>query len=322
MTKQFQFMEHGALRRVIAVIFLAGLMLSDAATAQTPPPPAAPIQRGFGPVTLVTKRGPVTVRLLRRERDLVWIDQLASSGKFIETGVATGDIVRIEMPRPKVFDQVEQAKTPEQMAQTQAAIKRVSDLLRTYRDLPGVPVDEAMMLQAKLLERQADWKGALAMYEDLLKQPYGPKEAEVARLRVSLCYAKLERHDDVLASLDGSTIPDDDLALSSDLYYARAQARASKGRHQDAVMDFLHLVVFEPYVGDNEPKALEAVIPSYIAMQDWDAVAKTMQALKSQYPDSENAKRAEALLAKHDAAMAAEAQFHSDGNQAEEAAKE
>ena len=315
-------MKRGATRRALVVLLLLALFGARPSNAQTAPPPPAPVARGFGPVTLVTKRGPLTVRLLRRDKDLVWIDQLASSGKYIETGVSTNDIVMIEMARPKVFDQLDLAKTPEQVVQTQVAIKRVSDVLRPYRDLPGIPVDEALMLQARLLERQADWKGALGTYEEILKQPYGPKEAEVARLRVALCYARLGRYDDVLSALDGQAIPDDDLNLASDLLFARAEALAIKGRHQDAIMDFLHLVVFEPYVGNNEPRSLEAVIPSYIALEDWDAVAKTMEALKGQYPDSEYAKRAGALLAKHEKEMAAEAQFHTDDGQAEEAAKE
>ena len=286
--------------------------------AQTPAPVVARPERGFGPVTVVTKRGSVPARLLKRDETTLWIDQQTASGQFVESGVVLTDLVNIEVPRPRVFDSVDQATTTGQIAQVRSALQRVSDILRPYRDLPGVPVDEALMLQARLLERSDDWKGALAIYEDLKRQKYTVSQAEALPMRLALCYVKLGRNDDVLAAIDTMTIPDDDLNLLSELYYARAVARAAKGRAQDAILDYLYLVVFHPYILNNEARCLAGAVPQYVALKDWDAVAKTMAVLQKNYAGSEYTKQAEAAVAEHGKELKEEAQFQDQATPAVE----
>lgn len=266
-------------------------------------------ERGVGPFRLVTPRGDVTVRLLRRDRELVWVDQQVSGGTFVETGLARTDITRFEIPRPSAFEAAERAATSEQIARVQVALKGISDSLRAYRDLPGMPVDEALFLQGLLLERSQRWPAALAVYEELLAAPHRPAIAATAGLRAALCHAQLGQHERVLAVLEQRTIPDDDLTLLSDLYFARGRALAAAGRHDEAILDFLFLVVFDPYVQNNEPRCLAAALPSFAALQDWAALWKSLAVLRGQYPDSAETKQAEEIAKTYEKQLAAETEY-------------
>lgn len=285
---------------------LAAVLTVIRADAQAP---AGPVERGVGPMTLVTPRGRSTVRLLRREKDFVWVDQLTSSGKYVETGVARADVTNVEIPRPRVLDVWDQAATTDQVAQAQALLKRIYDTMKNFRDLPGIPVDEAQYIQGCLLEKAGRLREALALYDDVKGQAHKPKEVPGATLRAGICRAKLGEFDEALKSLEGATAPEEDTALLSDLHFERAKAYAAIKKHDRAIMDFLYLVVFHPYTESNEVRCLEAVIPSYIAIGDWSGAAKSMAALKSHYPDSESTRRAEALLADHQKELSEEADY-------------
>ena len=189
---------------------------------------------------------------------------------MIETGVPVEDIVRFDVPRTAAFAAAEQATTAEQVAQAYVALKRFSDLLKPYRDLPGIPVDDALLLQGRMLETQDRTTEALALYDDILKQPYTVSCAAEAHVRAAVCSARLGRHEAALAHLDEARPSEDDLDLLSEYSFARGQALAALGRHEDAVLSFMNLVVFHPFVQSNEARCLEAAVPSFIALKDWD----------------------------------------------------
>lgn len=271
-----------------------------------PAPAQTTRERGIGPFQVLTKRGEITVRLLRRDRQLVWVDQQVSSGRFVETALAPDDLVRFNVPTPPVFDAADRATTPDQIAQVLVALQRMTDPLKPYRDLPGVPLDAALLRQGLLLERAGRWENALKVYEDILAQKYQPPEVTEARLRSALCHARLNRNDRVLELLADQSLPDDDLALLSDLVFARAQAHAAQGQYEQAVLDFLYLVVFHPFVQENESRCLAAVLPSYAALQDWEAASQTLAALRKQYPDAQATRQAEPFAQQYQKELAAE----------------
>jgi tetratricopeptide (TPR) repeat protein len=153
-------------------------------------------------------------------------------------------------------------------------------------------VDEAVYLQARLLEKQGQWKPALALFEDVAKQGHRPAQADAARLRAGVCYARLEQFDKALPLLD-APLSDEDLGLLSDVVFARAQARAVVQDHERAVLDYLYLVVFQPFVQTNEARCLSAALPSYAAMKDWAGLSKSMQVLRTQYAELGETRRAE-----------------------------
>lgn len=277
--------------------------------------PSAPVsaqstrERGIGPYNLVTSRGEAPVRLLRRDRDILWVDRQVRTGEFIETGVPVSEIIEFKSPRPPVFDQAEAATTPEQIGAAIDQIRKFTALLRPYRDLPGIPVNDALLLQAKLNERRELWREALLVYQDLLAQPYDFPGKSQIRFQAGLCLWRMEQKDKALEFLMDSPVPDEDLDYMSDLLFARADCLADTGRTREAVETYLHLIVFYPYVRTNELRAFSRAVPGYIAMNEWDAAIKTVEAMKKTYPDAPETAASEELLNKHQEQVAKEKQF-------------
>ncbi len=298
--------------RRFALAILLGLSLLAPAQAQAPA--AAP--RGIGPFALETVRGPLNVRLLRREKELLWVVQQLSSGQQVDAGLPLKEIVRFNLPRPRLFQALD-AASPEQAKALRPQLEAYIRQLALYRDLPGLNVDEAQLLLGRLLEQVGDWKGAAGVYAEILGQPYQPTEQATARWRRGLCLVQLGQHAEALPLLDPAGVNDDDLGLVSDLYFARGEVLQHLGRHDEAVLAYLHLVVFLPYVRDNEPRALAAVLPSYAAIEDWEAAYRTVQQLKKDHADTDAARQAEAFAAAHPDQMDKEAVFRGDTEEVE-----
>ena len=275
-----------AAKQMISVLIL-GLVLESSAQVQVSPVK----DRSLGPFTIRTRDHTVVARVLRRDRTTLWISQAQVGGTF-EVGIPVGDIVRIEMPAPRAFEQARQASSPEQIELAQASLKSLLDLLKIYREIPGVVADEAILLQGLLAEKQQKIPEALACYEDILKQPYASSQQNQARLRAGLCYTGTGQWDKALESLSAVQISDDDVDLLSEAKFAQGRAFEKLGRPQDALSAYLYLVVFYPYVQGNEVRCLDAALPCYAELKDWDALFKTIQVIKSTYPDSPQAQDA------------------------------
>lgn len=298
--------------RRLAIAVLLALPLLPPAQAQAPA--AAP--RGLGPFALETARGPLSVRLLRRDKELLWVVQQLSGGQQVDTGLPIKEIVRFNLPRPRLFQALD-AASPEQAKALRPQLEAYIRQLAPYRDLPGLNVDEAQMLLGRLLEQGNDWKGASAVYGEIANQPYQPAEQATARWRRGLCLAQLGQPAEALPLLDPVGLGDDDQGLVSDLYLARGGVLQQLGRHDEAVLAYLHLVVFLPYVRDNEPRALAAVLPSYAALKDWEAAYRTVQQLKKDHADTDAARQAEAFAVAHAEQMDKEAVFRGDTEEVE-----
>jgi tetratricopeptide (TPR) repeat protein len=311
------------MRRHGLCLALTLLALAAGVEAQVPPAPApvpAPAPRGIGPFSLETARGPLTVRLLRRDRDLIWIVQQLTSGQTVDTALPAREITRFILPRPRLFQALDVA-TKEQARALRPQLEGYIRQLTPYRDLPGLNVDEAQLLLGRLLEQEEDWKGAAAVYADIIAQPYKPAESARAGLRRGLCLARLDQAEEAAPLLATDGLGDeDDLELVSDVYFARGAVFQKLGRHEEALLSLLHLVVFLPYVRDNEPRALAEALPSYAALNDWDAAYKTVQQLRASYAESPAAKQADLFAETYPEQMKKEADFR--GVTEEEAAPE
>jgi tetratricopeptide (TPR) repeat protein len=289
--------------KTLAATLLICLFAADLAQAQTTR------ERGFGPYTLVTSRGSSTVRLLRREGDFIWVDRMVQSSNWVETGVPRKEIVEFRASRPRLFELADKAESPEQIAGAIDQLRRMVSQLRAFRDLPGIPVNEAILLIAQLNERREYWREALQHYEELLGQGYEMKERPVIRYRAGLCLWKMDQKERALAYLLDDPIPDDDYELLSSVLNARADSLASAGRHREAIDTYLSMIVFYPYVQENEPRALAGILPSYIALEDWDAVMKAIEDLQRDYAGTPHAAAANEVMASHAKKVESEKQF-------------
>jgi len=287
---------------MLMMAVLAGPM--GAAHAQTS------IERGFGPYTLTTARGDIAVRLLRRESDMIWVDRQVQSGEWLETGIPRSDVVVFKAPRPAEFIAAEKARTPEEISVAIDQLRKMISRLRPFRDLPGIQVDEAVLLTARLNEQRNAWRDALQQYEDLLSQPHAISGRPRIRYLAGLCLVQMKEKEKALGYLMDDPVPEDDLALLSTVMQARGDCLASTGRHREAVDCYLSLIVYHPFEQSNEVRALSRIIPSYIELGEWDAVVKAYEALKTDYADTAETTEAQALLAKYPDKIAAEKEFH------------
>jgi len=290
-------------------VLIAVLLCGPAAPFAGAEAPAA--SRGIGPFTLVAKRGTVSVRLLRRDKDLIWVLQRSSAGTDIETGVNVKDITRFEVGRPRLFDAAESVTRPDQVEQIRSRMEAYVRQLAPYRDLPGMNVDEAQLLLGGLLEKTGDWARAAAAYSEILAQAHRPPAASEAGLRLGICLARQQKYEEAQAYLDTTGLPEENLDLVSDVYLARGETMAALGRHDDAIMSYLHLVVFHPFVHGNEPRCLAAVLPEYAAIGDWESAYQAATWLRRHGDDTQVA-AAEQFMEAHRDKMEAEKAFRGD----------
>jgi tetratricopeptide (TPR) repeat protein len=266
-------------------------------------------ERGLGPFELTTRRGDVTVRLLRREGDMIWVDRQVRSGEFIETGIPAREVIAFRSPPPRLFAVAEQAATPEQIGAVIDQLRRYVAQFRAYRDLPGIPVNEALLKMAQLNERREFWRDALVIYRELMEQPYDFPGKDMIRYQAGLNLRRMNQCEAALEYLLDDPVPDTDLDVMSTILHARAECLAAAGRAREAVDTYLQLIVFYPYIAGNEVRALAGIVPQFVALQDWDAAVKALEALRRDYAEAEETVATEILLAKYAEQVEREKQF-------------
>lgn len=291
---------------VLAAAFLGSAVLDVHAQARAS-------RRGAGPFKVTLIDGSETqVRLLSRDKNLVMVMRETSQGTFIETGIDYRKISSFDIPELPIFELVDQVQTSEQVLKLQAELTKLGEQLLPFRDLPGIVADKVLLKRGQLYEKQERWKKALALYVDILNQKYDPPEMEEATMRTGLCLARLGEYERALKYLDLDKLEDDDLSLLSEVYMARAKAFEEKDNIDQALLNYLYLVVFHPFVDDNEQRCLAAVLPLYAKLKDWNAAWQTIQTIKKQYPGTEAERTAEAFMKEHEEMLSAEAAYHEE----------
>lgn len=293
----------------INIRFLAGIIVWAAAALFESAYSQTSVERGVGPYTVNTKRGEITARLLRREGDMIWIDRQVQSGQWVETGLPKSDIIECKAPRPPEFVTADRIAKNEEIPAVVDQLRKMIAKLRAFRDLPGIPVDEAILITARLNEQREFWREALQQYEELLSQPYPIDDRQRIRYLSGLCLWKMQEKEKALGYLLDNPVPEEDLALLSSVLQARGDCLAATKRHREAIDCYLSLIVFYPYEQSNEVRALSRIIPNYIELGEWDAVMKTFDALQAAYPEAPETAEASALLAKHSEKVESEKEF-------------
>lgn len=268
-----------------------------------------PARAQLGPYEVRLANDRFQAHLLKREKNGdVWLRRLKPDGTpGPQVGYARADILGIRMPRPAFFTNVEALVAapgtgplpPQATARAHALLDQYVLQTRAFRDIPGVVSDEALYLKARLQDRQGKYADALAGYEAIRAKDPPSAFADAARIRAGIDHSRLTNAVDAIECLDGIPLPEEDEALLSDMLFALGDAYVRLENWDRALMTYLSLVVFYPYVGNNEARALSRTLPCYAALGEWESCYRAIQDLLAAAPGTPAAAYAETFAQKH-----------------------
>jgi tetratricopeptide (TPR) repeat protein len=266
------------------------------------------------------KGGTISAQLFKREKNTVWLRRMATDGTpGPQVGYDASDILAVDMPRPPFFTNVDAIlsatnRVPAPLyAHAHGALDKFILQSRPFRDLPGVQSDEAIFLKARLFDRQGQLSDALSLYDSLRMKDPPSLFATNAMIRSGIVHARLTNSLEAVECLSGVLLPEDDEQLLSDLLFALGDAYVQLGNWDHALLSYLPLVVCYPYYGQNEVRAMAKTLPCYAALQEWEPLYRTIQDIRSLYPDSPAAAYAAQFVKKYKDGLATAGGFVESG---------
>jgi len=251
----------------------------------------------LGPYPILTKQAKFEAKIFKRDGDILWVQR----GDSPQVGIAIDDIVEIGMPKPAFFKAVEKIRVSPKAtdAQFRAAHKALDKMilqLKSLRDIKGIPANEAILLKARLYDAKGLWKESTRLYEDLLlKVPEG-KLTTQAQILAGIAYAQGEEWYAAIEYLGGIDLPEEDEEMLSKLLFGLGNAYYALKNYDNALLSYLPLVVFYPYVHDNEPRGLAAALGCYANLGEWEPLYRTIQEIKKNYPNTPADKTADQFI--------------------------
>ena len=265
--------------------------------------PAARAQ--LGPYPIQTPQASFEAKLVKRDKDILWVQRESAGGAASpQVGIAVADILQVRMPRPSLFDAVEKvrtapAATDAQFAAAHAALDKFILQTKALRDLPGIPADEAILLKGRLYDAKGLWRESTRLYEDILAKSASSAVATNAQMLAGIAYAKGGEYNQAVEYLGGMPLPEEDEEILSQLLFALGDSYFALENYDNALLSYLPLVVFYPYVYDNESRGLAAALGCYAKLKEWEPLYRSIQEIQKTYPDTPAAKTAAEFLEKY-----------------------
>ena len=259
----------------------------------------------LGPWPIQTKQTAFEASIVKRDKDILWVERKSADGaRSPQIGLPVADVVQIGMPRPALFDAVEKirtspAATDAQFAAAHAALDKMILQLRSLRDLPGIPANEAMVAKGRLYDAKGLWRESTRLYEDVVLKAAGTAAATNARILAGIAYAQGGEHHSAVEYLGGIPLPEEDEEILSKLLFALGDSYFALGNYDNALLSYLPLVVFYPYVHDNESRGLAAALACYAELKEWEPLYRSIQEIQKNYPATPAAQTAAEFLEKH-----------------------
>ena len=259
----------------------------------------------LGPWPIQTKQAAFEASIVKRDKDVLWVERKSADGaRSPQIGLPVADVVRIGMPRPALFDAVEKirlapAATDAQFAAAHAALDKMILQLRSLRDLPGIPANEAMVAKGRLYDAKGLWRESTRLYEDVVLKAAGTAAATNARMLAGIAYAQGGEYHAAVEYLGGIPLPEEDEEILSKLLFALGDSYFALGNYDNALLSYLPLVVFYPYVHDNEARGLAAALACYAELKEWEPLYRSIQEIQKNSPASPAAKTAAEFLEKY-----------------------
>ena len=276
-------------------------------------PPAALAQ--LGPYPIQTKQAAFEASLVKRDKDILWVERKSSDGtRSPQVGIAVSDVLQIQMPRPPLFDAVEKIRTAPaaadaQFAAAHSALDKFILQTKALRDLPGIPADEAILLKGRLFSQKGLWREALRQYEDVVSKSKIPALVANAQILAGIAYSKEGEHQFAVEYLGGIPLPEEDEELLSQLLFALGDSYFALENYDNALLSYLPLVVFYPFVYDNEPRGLAAALGCYAKLKEWEPLYRSIQEIQKNYPGTPAAETAAEFLEEYKEQLGQAGQF-------------
>ena len=272
-------------------------------------------QAQLGPWPIQTKQAAFEASIVKRDQDVLWIERQSSDGQRMpQIGLAVADVVQIGMPRPALFDAVEKirtspAATDAQFAAAHAALDKMILQLKPLRDLPGIPANDALVAKGRLYDAKGLWRESTRLYEDVVAKAAGTAAASNAQMLAGIAYAKGGEYNSAIEYLGGIPLPEEDEEMLSNLLFALGDSYFALKNYDNALLSYLPLVVFYPFVYDNEPRGLAAALGCYAELQEWEPLYRSIQEIQKNYPASPAAQTAAEFLEKYKKELIEAGQF-------------
>lgn len=269
----------------------------------------------LGPWPIQTKQTAFEASIVKRDKDILWVERKSADGtRSPQIGLPVADVVQIGMPRPALFDVVEKirlapAATDAQFAAAHAALDKMILQLRSLRDLPGIPANEAMVAKARLYDAKGLWRESTRLYEDVVLKAAGTAAASNAQILAGIAYAQGGEHHSAVEYLGGIPLPEEDEEILSKLLFALGDSYFALGNYDNALLSYLPLVVFYPFVYDNEARGLAAALACYAELKEWEPLYRSIQEIQKNYPTSPAAQTAAEFLEKYQKELIDAGQF-------------
>ena len=275
---------------------------------------AAAAQAQLGPWPIQTKQATFDATIVKRDKDILWVERQSAEGTSPQVGLAVADVVQIGMPRPAFFDAVEKirttpAATDDQFAKAHAALDKMILQLKPLRDLPGIPANEAMVLKGRLYDAKGLWRESTRIYEEVLAKAPGTAVATNAQILAGIAYAKGGEYNSAIEYLGGIPLPEEDEEMLSKLLFALGDSYFALENYDNALLSYLPLVVFYPFVYDNEPRGLAAALGCYAKLKEWEPLYRSIQEIQKNYPNTPAAQTAAEFLEKYKEELGQAGQF-------------
>ena len=273
------------------------------------------VRAQLGPYPFVTPQATFEASIAKRDKDILWIERKAADGsRSPQIGFPIADILEIRIPRPALFDSVEKirtapAATDDQFAKAHAALDKFILQTKALRDIPGVPADEAILLKGRLYAQKSLWREALRQYEDVIAKGVPSAFTTNAQILAGIAYSKSGEHHFAVEYLGGIPLPEEDEELLSQLLFALGDSYVALGNYDNALLSYLPLVVFYPFVYDNEPRGLAAALGCYAELKEWEPLYRTIQEIQKNYPGTPAAQTAADILEKYKEELGQAGQF-------------
>ena len=269
----------------------------------------------LGPWPIQTKQAAFEAAIYKREKDILWVERKTADGsRAPQVGIALADIVQIRMPRPALLDQVEKVRlapnAPDSaFAQAHTALDKLILQLKPLRDIPGIYANDAMLAKGRLCDAKNLWRESVRIYEDIISKAPGTAVATNAQILAGIAYAKGGEYNFAIEYLGGMPLPEEDEELLSKLLFALGDSFYALENYDNALLSYLPLVVFYPYVYNNEPRGLAAALGCYAKLKEWEPLYRTIQEIKASYPGTPAAKAADDILAEYKTELINAGQF-------------